>query len=174
MGFVVDGFWSFYTHYRMKYDIQMCQKHMADSVRRQTTLNPKLQASKDLKELIDGLSRTNQKEFLLKYNEWLVRWSKFLIEKSYSESIRKWIYTHERVRKAVRSINRYLLYLFTFERNQLIPNTNNSLEGFNAGLKSAIKIHKGLRNDRKVKLIHYYLKGKSEFKWGKKPTLFGY
>lgn len=172
MGFVADGFWSFYTHYGMKYDIQMCQKHMADSVRRQTTLNPKLKASKELKELIDQLSSLSSKIFLLKYNVWLARWTKFLKEKTYSESTKRWIYTHERLRKAKRSINRYLPYLFTFERNRLIPNTNNSLEGFNSGLKSAIGLHKGLKSDRKAKLIHYYLKEKSTFEWGIKTNAF--
>lgn len=166
LGFVVDGFWSFYTHYRMKYDIQMCQKHMADLIRRETTLRPKLQASKELKKLADQLSSMNSKAFTLKYNGWLIRWDEFLKEKSYSTSLKKYIYTHERLRKAVRSINRYLPYLFTFERNRWIPNTNNSLEGFNSGLKITMKVHNGLRADRKAKLIHHYLRVKSSFKWG--------
>ena len=165
LGFVVDGFWSFYTHYRTKYDIQMCQKHMADRIRRATTLNPRLTASKELKQIADRLSGLNKHEFLLKYNTWLKKWKEFLDEKTYSRTEKRWIYTHERVKQAIRSINRYLPYLFTFERNHWLPNTNNSIEGFNSGLKSAIKPHKGLRNDRKAKLIHCYLREKSEFKW---------
>jgi len=139
---------------------------MADLIRRETTLRPKLQASKELKELADQLSSMNSKAFTSKYNEWLIKWADFLKEKSYSKSLQKWIYTHERLRKAIRSINKYLPYLFTCELNRWIPNTNNSLEGFNSGLKIAIKVHNGLRSDRKAKLIHHYLKEKSSFEWG--------
>lgn len=167
LGFVVDGFWSFFTHYRIKYDIQMCQKHMADLIRRETTLKPKLQASKELKILADKLTDMKSKIFILKYNEWLTIWNGFLKEKSYSNTLKKWMYTHEGLRKVVRSINKYLPYLLTSERNKWIPNTNNSLEGFNSGLKTSMKIHNGLRADRKAKLIHHYLRKKSDFKWGK-------
>ena len=165
VGFIVDGFWSFYTYYGEKYDIQMCQKHMADIVRRYTTLRPKLEATKELKSIVDRLSSNSEHVFRLKYDSWLRRWRDFLNEKSYTED-GKWAYTHGRIRSAVTSLNRYYPYLFTFERNRWIPNTNNSIEGFNSGLKSAIELHRGLRDDRKAKLIHYYLKEKSRFEWG--------
>lgn len=166
LGFVVDGFWSFYTTYADKYDIQMCQKHLADIIRRKTTLKPLLRASKELKLLTDKLSSLSKREFLLRYNLWTKRWKDFLSEQTYSQSEQRWIYTHERIRQAIRSIDRYLPYLFTFERNHWLPNTNNSLEGFNSGLKSAVELHRGLNSNRKAKLIHYYLREKSEFKWG--------
>jgi hypothetical protein len=68
LGFIVDGFWSFYTTYADKYDIQMCQKHLADIIRRKTTLKPLLRASKELKLLADKLSSLSKREFLLRYN----------------------------------------------------------------------------------------------------------
>ena len=164
LGFIIDGFWSFYRHYYQEYDIQMCQKHMADIVRRYITLNPKLEASKELKKLVDRLSNDSKHVFGIKYDSWIRKWKDFLSERSYTEE-GKWIYTHGRLRSAVTSLNRYYPYLFTFERNKWIPNTNNLIEGFNSGLKSAIKLHRGLRDDRKVKLIHFYLKEKSRFDW---------
>lgn len=165
MGFVVDGFWGFYNAFGAKYDVQMCQKHMADLIRRKTTLHPRLEASRELKGLSDRLSSTSKQDFLLQYNIWLEKWKYFLAEQTYSRSEGRLIYTHERIRQAIRGIDRYLPYLFTFERNRWIPNTNNSLEGFNSGLKSAIELHRGLRSDRKAKLIHYYLGTKSDFNW---------
>ena len=167
LGFVVDGFWSFYRHYYTRYDIQMCQKHMADIVRRYTTLNPKLEASKELKKLVDRLSSDSKHVFGIKYDNWLRKWRGFLSERSHTED-GKWAYTHGRLRSAITSLKKYYPYLFTFERNKWIPNTNNSIEGFNSGLKSAIELHRGLRDDRKVKLIHFYLKERSRFSWGRK------
>lgn len=165
IGFVVDGFWSFYVQNHHFYDIQMCQKHIADIVRRYITRNPKLQASKELKEIIDGLSDMSERTFDLQFNLWLTKWSEFLKEKTYTEGSDKWFYRHGRLRSAVKSLVKYRPFLFTFERNHWIPKTNNSIEGFNSGLKSVIKIHRGLRRDRKIKLIHFYLKEKSTFEW---------
>lgn len=170
LGFVVDGFWGFYARYSSSYDIQMCQKHIADIIRRYITRKPKLQASKELKTIIDKLSSVSKRTFDLEFDSWLHRWQDFLKEKSYPEWGAGWFYTHGRLRSAVASLIKYRGYLFTFEKNRRLPNTNNSIEGFNSGLKSAIKIHRGLRNDRKVKLIHFYLREKSVFKWGEKPT----
>ena len=66
IGFVVDGFLSFYSYFYKRYDIQMCQKHMADIVRRYTTLKPKLQASRELKSIVDKLSSDSKHVFRLK------------------------------------------------------------------------------------------------------------
>ena len=170
LGFIVDGFWGFYVHYYKRYDIQMCQKHMADIVRRYTTRKPKLRASKELKAIVDKLSNLSKHGFSLRYDSWLQRWAEFLKEKSYQEGSDKWVYTHQRLRSAVTSLNRYRSFLFTFERNRWLPNTNNSIEGFNSGLKAAIGLHRGLRRDRRIKLIHCYLREKSKFNWGKRPT----
>lgn len=68
LGFVVDGFWGFYVRYTSCYDIQMCQKHMADIVRRYITRKPRLQVSKELKDIIDKLSLISQKTFNLEFD----------------------------------------------------------------------------------------------------------
>lgn len=169
LGFVLDGFWTFYVRYGNQYPVQMCQKHMKDIVRRYITNKPQLEASKELKELMKPFTRYEAKTFDSKFNRWRAKWTEFLKEKSYLEN-GKWVFTHDRLRSAVSSLIRYRPYLFTYQENIFMPNTNNSIEGFNSGLKSYISIHRGLRGDRKAKLIHYYLKIKTEFKWEQKPT----
>ncbi len=172
-GIVVDGFRSFYNAYANVYPIQMCQKHMADIVRRHITRRPVLEASQELKRIVDRLYMSSQREFTMEFEHWLMKWENFLKERSYFEGGR-WGYTHGRLRRAVFSLKRYLPYLFTYEKYPILPKTNNSIEGFNSGLKDAIRIHRGLRVDRKIKLIHYYLRKMAEFEWGnvKKPTRF--
>ena len=139
---------------------------MADIVRKYITRKPKLQASKELKVIIDKLSSISEKTFDLEFNFWLTKWTAFLKERTVVEGSNNWFYTHGRLRSAVTSLVKYKPFLFTFEKNRWLPNTNNSIEGFNSGLKSVIRIHRGLRRDRKIKLIHFYLKEKSAFKWG--------
>lgn len=165
IGFVVDGFWGFYVKNHHSYDIQMCQKHMADIVRRYITRNPKLHASRELKGIVDKLPNMSEKVLNHEFNSWLTKWDTFLKEKTYIEGSNRWFYTHGRLRSAATSLVKYRPFLFTFERSHWIPSTNNSIEGFNSGLKSVIKIHRGLRKDRRIKLIHFYLKEKSFFKW---------
>ena len=165
LGFVVDGFWGFFVRYNTKYDIQMCQKHMKDIVKRHITTTPKLQASKELKKLLKDFTEMTQNGFNLQFDAWLFKWKEFLKERSYNEETRRWGYTHGRLRQAVGSLIRYRRFLFTFEKNHWLPNTNNSLEGFNSALKDFTKPHRGLRGDRKAKLVHEYLKQDSKFTW---------
>ncbi len=166
IGYVVDGFWSFFLCFSDLNKIQMCTKHMKDIVRRYLTLNPKLEASKELKMITDRLCVIKEQEFNFLYSNWLIKWESFLKERTYLQGTKRWEYTHKRLRSAVYSINKYKRFLFTYQKTKFIPNTNNSVEGTNSALKSFIKLHKGLRPDRKVKLIHYYLKEKSKLKWG--------
>jgi hypothetical protein len=147
-------------------NVQMCTKHMKDIVRRYLTLNPKLEASKELKMITDRLCVIKEQEFNFLYSNWLIKWESFLKERTYLQGTNQWEYTHKRLRSAVHSINKYKRFLFTYQHNKNIPNTNNSVEGTNSALKGFIKLHRGLRSDRKAKLIHYYLKEKSRFKWG--------
>ena len=142
----------------------MCLKHMKDIVKRYITTKPKIVASKELKKIIDKLCYITEKDFNLEYDSWLNRHCTFLKERSYDGN-GGWVYTHQRLRSAVTSINRYRSYLFTYQSSRWIPATNNSTEGTNSGLKGFIKIHNGLRADRKLKLIHYYLKQRSNFVW---------
>jgi len=164
LGFVVDGFWPFYLHYQDKYPIQMCQKHMKDIVRRYITLHPNLEAGKELKQIVSPLTKYTAKEFDLKFDAWVSKWRSFLGQRTYNDD-GTWNYTHDRLRSAMKSLRRYRPFLFTYKSCTWIPNTNNSLEGFNSALKSFIKPHHGLIPSRRAKLAHLYLKNSSVFNW---------
>jgi hypothetical protein len=66
----------------------------------------------------------------------------------------------ERTLKAYRSLVWYSPYLFTYRESRWIPNTNNSTEGVFSQLKAKMRIHNGLRWDRKANIIHYLLSQK--------------
>jgi transposase-like protein len=138
--------------------IQMCQFHQKQIITRYLTDSPKLQAGVELHKIVDSLTTSCEEVFSMLIEIWIQKWDQFLKEKTYSET-GKWFYTHKRLRSAVRSLKSNLPYLFTYHKypELHIPNTTNSLEGVNSAIKSKIKIHQGIKPDRRQKIIDYLL-----------------
>jgi len=133
--------------------VQMCHFHQIQIVTRYTTRNPRLPAAKELKYLVRLLPKTDQSSFEYWLGEWYGKWEEFLGEKSWDEERKRWRYTHERLRKAYRSIKRHLPYLFTYHHHPDMPNTTNTLDGSFAHLRDKLRIHRGLKWHRKIKVI---------------------
>jgi len=135
--------------------VQMCQFHQVAIVTRYITRNPKLEAGIELKSLTHNLTHSTRSEFTEQLNVWYNRWKKFLNEKSFSEENRKWSFTHRRLRSAYRSLKTNMKYLFAYlEYPDLgIPNTTNSLEGKFSRLKTKLRVHSGLKEWRKRRII---------------------
>lgn len=142
--------------------VQMCQFHQVQIVLRYITKNPKLDAGKDLKELVLLLTKTDEASFRHWLTLWHKKWAEFLSEKTVDPITRRWHFTHKRLRSAYRSLETNFPWLFTFEHYSYLsmPNTTNSLEGSFTHLKKKIALHSGLRIDRKQKLIQELLRGK--------------
>ncbi len=145
--------------------VQMCQFHQLAIVKRYLTSNPKLLASKQLKQIAELLPKTTEKKFIQLLDAWYFRWSDFLKEKTKVSGTNRWFYTHKRTRSAYRSLRANVPYLFTYLRLKKLgincPNTNNSLEGSFAHLKDKVRLHRGLKLNRKLKLINQILAGKT-------------
>lgn len=60
----------------------MCQFHQVAIIRRYITKNPKLQASKDLKSIVDMLKQTDRESFQGALAEWYSTWELFLNERT--------------------------------------------------------------------------------------------
>lgn len=140
--------------------IQMCQFHQVRIVTRYLTMNPKLEAGQELRDVALTLSSSNKAEFTARLDAWHKRWSGFLKEKTIDSDTRRWFYTHRRLRSACFSLRRNLPHLFTYERypELNIPKTTNCLEGVFSHTKTAMRIHRGLIQKRKRKLIDFLLK----------------
>ena len=134
---------------------QMCQFHQVAILRRYITKKPILQANKDVKILWELLKQTDKETFeyeLLRYYE---TYKDFLNEKRINA---KWKqeYIHKRTRSAYFSLKNNLKYLFTWYDYYTvldIPNTTNALEWVFWHLKTKVSLHRGLRKERKIKLI---------------------
>lgn len=145
--------------------IQRCTFHAASQVRRYTTLKPKLEAGLELLGIANQLTRTRDPEaaiqWLVDYNAWCVRWADFLKELTFKEGRR--IYTHERLRRARKSLNKLVREgtLFTFIEMQEIyggvwPATNNALESVNARLREMLRNHRGMPLLHRIKAVFWW------------------
>lgn len=139
--------------------IQLCQFHQVQIVTRYLSKRPKLSAGIELRNLALTLSKTDRKTFTEKLQKWHEKWSDFLKEKTLNPDSKRWSYTHRRLRSAYRSLNTNLPWLFTYlDFPKLnIPNTTNSCDGSFAHWKNKLRIHRGLSENRKRKMLHFLL-----------------
>lgn len=161
LGIVCDGKRGLFSAFA-NVPVQMCQFHQMMIVTKYITKNPKTTASQELKSLVNLLTQTDKESFAGGLNEWKNKWNDFINEKTYNErKKRKWHYTHKRLRSAYNSLKNNLSFLFTWYDNPKlkIPNTTNSLEGIFSNLKTKLRVHNGLRKERKIKFINQILSG---------------
>lgn len=134
--------------------IQMCQFHQTQIIRRYTTNNPKTECGKELKVLMKSLTIDNESNFKTKLTSLHEKHQTFLKERNEQNQFK-----HRKLRAAFRSLKTNMPYLFTYKNlPQLnIPNTTNSCDGSFAHWKQKVKIHRGLRQHRRNKVINYLL-----------------
>ena len=140
--------------------VQMCQFHQSAIIRRYLTKSPKLQAAKELMEVVDLMKQTDKESFIGALSLWFDKWEIFLNERTRNIDSKKSFYTHKRLRSAYRSLKNNLPWLFTWYDNYElnIPNTTNAIDGHFSDLKNKLRNHNGLSLQRKKKFIDEFLK----------------
>ena len=134
--------------------IQMCQFHQTQIIRRYTTNKPKTDCGKELKAIMGCLTDCEQTVFQSLVSTLQEQYTDFLNERNDNGQ-----YKHRQLRSAFRSLNTNMQYLFTYKNhpNLNIPNTTNSCDGSFAHWKQKLKIHRGLRQHRRDKMITFLL-----------------
>lgn len=141
---------------------QMCNFHQVAIIRRYITKNPKLEANKTLKWITELLVNTDKETFTYYIELYWEKYKDFLNEKVIWSDW-KLHYVHKRTRSAYKSLKNNLKYLFTrydYMWQIDIPNTTNWLEWLFWNIKPKIVLHRGLKKERKIKLILTLLYGK--------------
>lgn len=136
--------------------VQHCQFHQIKTVTKYLTRKPKTEAGRTLRALTLTLSKTREATFTTALAAWHGVWEAFLNEKTQaSHRKRGWIYTHQRIRAAYRSLTENLPRLFMYQKypDLRIPNTTNTLDGMFSQIKNRLAVHRGLRRDRRYKVI---------------------
>ena len=145
--------------------VQRCLFHAASQIKRYTTLNPKLEAGIELLGIANCLLRVGDADaaaaWLARYAAWCSRWESFLKEFTIKEGRR--VYTHERLRRARRSLNKLVhdKTLFTFiemqeQQGGTWPSTNNAIEAVNARLREMLRLHRGMPTMHRIKAIFWW------------------
>lgn len=139
--------------------VQICHFHQLAAIKRYLTSRPKLESGKELRVIALALPKLNEQILGQLLDEWYTKWEGFLKERTYTEDRRHWQYTHRRIRTAYRSLKTNLSYLFTYQKypELNIPNTTNSLDGSFSHLKDLIGLHRGLKRQRRWRIIQEVL-----------------
>jgi hypothetical protein len=134
--------------------VQLCLYHQAATIRRYTTSRPKTECGKDIRALMLQMKKLDEEEFLACLHTIKQKYRDFLKERNEHGQFR-----HRKLRSALRSLTSNATYLFAWKRfpNLHIPNTTNSCDGSFAHWKAKVKIHRGLRKDRRTKMINALL-----------------
>jgi hypothetical protein len=143
--------------------VQYCQFHQVKTVTKYLTRKPQTEAARELRSLALLLKDSSEADFTRLLAAWHDRWSAFLDERSLAlHTKRRWQFTHRRVRAAYRSLKTNLSRLFTYQRHPELnlPNTTNTLDGMFSQIKNRLAVHRGLRRDRRYKLITEILSGR--------------
>ena len=156
---ICDGRRGLFQLFSKDVKVQMCNFHQVAIVRRYLTLNPKMQASKELWKVTQLLTKTCKEIFESRLQVWYNQWQLFLDERKADEKGRK-RYVHKKLRSAYRSLKTNLPWLYTWDINRAlnIPNTTNSIDGHFADLKNKLRNHNGLSIARKMKFIDEFFK----------------
>jgi len=135
--------------------IQLCIFHQKKTIQRYLTMNPKSDCAKEIKELMADLTTISEANFEKKLAEIKSKYRDFLLERNDKNQ-----FMHRKIRSAIRSLISNKNYLFTFQKypKLAIPNTTNSCDGSFAHWKSKVKIHRGLKKNRRAKMIEFLLK----------------
>jgi len=143
--------------------VHYCQFHQVKTVTKYLTRKPKTDCARALRALTLQLKDSTEDEFRMKLDLWHERWQTFLDAKSPApHKKRGWEYTHRRIRSAYRSLKDNLGRLFTYQKypELNLPNTTNTLDGMFSQIKNRLAVHRGLRRDRRFKLISEILSGR--------------
>ncbi len=161
--------------------VQRCLVHVQRNVRTYLTTKPRTDAGKALWGLAKKLTRINTAEdavtWLQHLNDWHTLYGHLTRERTYRHQLtgtrvapewvrpgRTWWYTHERLRKAYRLLDKLVRndHLFTYlapEHDGLeISSTTNWIEGgVNAGLRDLLKRHRGMPEHHQRRAVEWWL-----------------
>ena len=139
--------------------IQLCHFHQQKTIRKYITMKPKMECGKEIKKLMAGLKELSEASFIEKLQKIKEDYTDFLKERNENKQFK-----HRKIRSALRSLTTNLAYLFAYKKHSdlNIPNTTNSCDGSFAHWKQKTKIHRGLKESRRDKMIEFLLHNSSK------------
>ena len=159
---------------------QRCLFHIWLNVRSKLTLSPKTEAGQDFIRLTKALwqvhTEANVAAWQQQFRAWEKRYGDFVRQRTYVRdprpNQRRWWYTHGRLRSAYRQLQKLQeqqqLFTYVYNADPRLPRTTNHMEGgINSQLRTKLKLHRGLSDEHRRRLVEWYLYSRTE---GQKPT----
>lgn len=141
--------------------VQMCQFHQILITRRYLTLEPDLDASRELLSLVKSITQMDKESFISAFNDWHDKYKDVLNERIHDKRIKRHTppFMRPKLRSAYLSLKRNMPLLWTFyDRPETgLPNTNNGIEGLFSDIKSKLRAHRGISKDNRKKLLDEYI-----------------
>ena len=134
--------------------VQLCLFHQKAIVRRYLTGHPKALCGKELRALTSFLGHIDEKIFMECLDDLMDRYADFLKERNELNQFK-----HRKLRSALRSLRSNAPFLFAHQKfpEGTVPTTTNSCDGSFAHWKNKVRIHRGLKKDRRTKMINFLL-----------------
>lgn len=134
--------------------IQLCIFHQKAIIRRYLTSQPKTKCGKEIRTLVSFMTHLDEECFVQCLEGIKNDYADFL-----KECNEQGQFKHRKLRSALRSLTTNAHLLFTYKRHPklTIPSTTNSCDGSFAHWKNKVKIHRGLKQNRKQKMIQFLI-----------------
>ena len=145
---------------------QRCLAHVVREAKRYLPKTSSFGAVLVLREIAKELPYVKNYKEAARWKAKLIDWEKaygpLLKERSFSPTEQtktgpKWWHTHGNLRRAWRLISGNWYPFFVHLDHNLIPNTNNSLEGVNCQIKNKLLNHRGMKTLQQVSFLFWYL-----------------
>lgn len=143
---------------------QRCLIHTQRRCSSLLTLHPKTQAGKDLREILSFLNHiVNEYEahiWITWLNRWEARYTSMIKERTHGQKddgTNTWWYTHKNLRKAFRTLESSIDNIFLYLKFEGLDKDTNGLESEFSHLKQKISMHRGLKLERKLSAIYWYI-----------------
>jgi hypothetical protein len=165
--------------------IQRCLVHVQRNIRVDLTRNPKTDAGRSLLELANQLPRITSTEQATQWaanlNAWHQIYGHLTKQRTYAHQLspvellfaghtgKQWWYTHERLRRAYRTLARLLAdaHLFTylepeFEHLQIASTTNRIEGAVNSQLRVLLRTHRGMPAEHRKRAVEWWCQQHSQ------------
>ena len=141
---------------------QRCLAHVAREAKRLLPKNSGFLATSTLRTIAKQLPHLKTEDQKRRWLADLIEWERIyghrLKERTINpETGKKWWYTHGNLRRAWKLLTDDWYPFFVHLDHQLIPSSNNSLEGVNSQIKKRLGQHRGMKTPQQVSFLFWYL-----------------
>jgi transposase-like protein len=162
-GSIVSGVSSHFDHLPH----QRCLMHVEREIKRYLPKYSPFEFTRELRSVGLNLIRVEAKDEARLWKAGLIKWhtqhGHHLVEKTYSQTEintkgqPRWWYAHKDLRRAWNLLSSDWYPFFIHLDHQLIPKTNNSIEGVNSQAKRILGNHRGMKTPQQVSFLFWYL-----------------